>query len=65
MGNFEQVFYASGLKGKSVRADSNGGTLARGWYVRKVRSGGYGSTHGPYPTKTAANLVAFGTARET
>jgi hypothetical protein len=29
-----QIFFASGMKGKNVRANGLGGVLSRGWYVR-------------------------------
>jgi hypothetical protein len=39
----DNVFFASGERGKEVRADGKGGTLKRGFYVR-VSDG----SHGPF-----------------
>lgn len=61
----DRVFYASGRRGKEVRADGNGSVLARGWYgVRALRRGVSGGRFGPFKTKTEANFAAFGTFRE-
>ncbi|AKU43061.1 hypothetical protein RCTITAN_45 [Rhodobacter phage RcTitan] len=60
MGRVTRVFYASGVKGKEVRADGNGATLARGWYCREDGRGRFG----PFKTKTEANMKAFGQKRE-
>lgn len=49
-----RVFYASGSKGKSVRADGKGGLLARGWYVRK----GDSPLIGPLKSRRAAEEAA-------
>lgn len=42
----EGVFYASGTRGKSVRADGEGGSLARGWYYFRLS----GLCVGPFAT---------------
>ncbi|QXN71357.1 hypothetical protein RCGINGERSNAP_89 [Rhodobacter phage RcGingersnap] len=45
-----RLIWASGTKGNSIRADGNGGTMARGWYVIY----GDGSKAGPFAGKRAA-----------
>jgi hypothetical protein len=56
------VFYASGTRGKSIRADGHGGILARGWYVRvrKLDS----AVHGPFESEVKARRAAFGWAEK-
>lgn len=49
-----RVFYASGTKGQSVRADGNGGVMAKGWWVHKPRGGLFG----PFPTERKADDFA-------
>ncbi len=54
MGELVKVIYASGETGKSIRADGNGKSLARGYYVKKSGSSyrGYsGGLYGPFKTK--------------
>lgn len=48
-----EILYASGETGDSVRANGNGGTLARGWYVKTADG-----TAGPFAKKTDARIVA-------
>ena len=63
--SLNKVFYASGEKGKEVRADGKGGVMPRGWYAKTVTTRIHnGGTFGPFKTKTEANLIAFGTPRE-
>lgn len=49
-----KVFYASGARGRSVRADGEGGTLAKGWYVRTQGSG----LLGPFASERKADDFA-------
>lgn len=49
-----QIVFASGSKGLHVRADGNGGTLARGYYIRSITPQFGGGTMGPYPSRRAA-----------
>lgn len=65
LGHTTTIIFASGTKGKHVRANAAGGTLARGGYVKDTRRGGYGLVRGPFRTKTEANLLAYGTHKET
>ncbi|UMY16638.1 hypothetical protein MMB17_18415 [Methylobacterium organophilum] len=53
------LFYASGNRGKSVKADGSGGVLARGWYRQ---ADGAEPVEGPFPTKTAARHASSETS---
>lgn len=53
-----EIIFASGTRGHNVRADGNGGTLARGYYVRVTAENGKPRTIGPFSRKADARAVA-------
>lgn len=46
-----ELFYASGTRGNVVRSNGNGGYLARGFYIRNVKTR---ELRGPYKSMSTA-----------
>lgn len=52
----KRIVYASGSKGKTVRADGQGSFLARGWYIQKDDV----PIQGPFKSENLARREAYG-----